>query len=765
VSWPTLESFDQIVLVDYEFRQPDGHRPEPICGVFRLYPSGNTLRLWTDELAGMSEPPFSTGPDALWVAHYSSAEWSCHLALGWPLPVRVLDTFVEFRNLTNGLSVPCGNGLLGALAWFGLDGISAAEKDSMRALAQRGFPYTESERQALIDYCQSDVVGLTQLLSKMTRLLDLPRALLRGRYMVAAARMEWTGVPIDTDTLGRLRSNWDGIKARLVVEVDKDYGVFVPTGRALNPESALGTEILTTAEDWEVDAYQLADAVDTVWREDRDALTERREAIAEARRRTGLDARRIAGWERSGRDGSTWPGLDVAARALASEYPTLGIGTGYDEGGGCDDTDYGDRLWELLREGVPPTRSRRDPEILRQAAELVSQAGPECRTDRLTFSTRRWAEWLAKNGIPWPQLESGALDLSDETFREMAKAHPEIAPIRELRHTLSQLRLNDLAVGPDGRNRCLLSAFGARSGRNAPSNSRSIFGPSCWLRGLIRPEPGRAVAYVDWEQQEFGIAAALSGDRRMMDAYASDDPYLTFAKQAGAVPRNATRRSHPRERELFKTCALGVQYGMGAQSLAQRIGEPKVVARELLRLHRETYGRFWEWSDAAVDYAMLHGWLHTVFGWTVHVGQEVNPRSLRNHPMQANGAEMLRLACCLATERGVKICLPVHDAVLVEGSTDRIAHVVANTQAAMAEASRLVLDGFTLRTEAEVVRWPDRYVDERGVKMWKAVIGILADLEAELAAKNGGSAWDIHLSREGAGTCAVTAHPLSLMSY
>jgi hypothetical protein len=46
---------------------------------------------------------------------------------------------------------------------------------------------------------------------------------------------------------------------------------------------------------------------------------------------------------------------------------------------------------------------------------------------------------------------------------------------------------------------------------------------------------------------------------------------------------------------------------------------------------------------------MLTGELRTVFGWTVRVGQDANPRSLRNFPMQANGAEMMRLAACLAT--------------------------------------------------------------------------------------------------------------------
>ena len=71
------------------------------------------------------------------------------------------------------------------------------------------------------------------------------------------------------------------------------------------------------------------------------------------------------------------------------------------------------------------------------------------------------------------------------------------------------------------------------------------------------------MVYIDWSQQEFGIAAALSGDKLMKEAYASGDPYLTFAKQAKAVPNDATKESHPEERDQYKGCTLAVQYGMG----------------------------------------------------------------------------------------------------------------------------------------------------------------------------------------------------------
>jgi DNA polymerase I-like protein with 3'-5' exonuclease and polymerase domains len=267
----------------------------------------------------------------------------------------------------------------------------------------------------------------------------------------------------------------------------------------------------------------------------------------------------------------------------------------------------------------------------------------------------------------------------------------------------------------------MLSAFGSRTGRNQPSNSKFIFGPSTWLRSLIRPELGMAVAYIDWSQQELAIAAALSGDPMMQDAYQSGDFYLTFARMAGAVPPDATKESHAAVREQFKTVALGVLYGLSAEGLARKLNVPPVHGRELLRMHKDTFRKFWRWSDAVQDEAMLVGQLRTVFGWTVHRGDDPNPRSLRNFPMQGNGAEMMRLACCLATERGIRLCCPVHDALLIEAPAEQIGVAVEATQQAMKEASEIVLDGFTLRTDAKVVCHPDRYSDKRGQVMWETV--------------------------------------------
>src|SRR5262249_14800991 len=145
------------------------------------------------------------------------------------------------------------------------------------------------------------------------------------------------------------------------------------------------------------------------------------------------------------------------------------------------------------------------------------------------------------------------------------------------------------------------------------------------------------------------------------------------------------------------------------------------AAEQLLRSLARAFPRFWEWSQHVVDMAMLTGQLRSVFGWPLCVGADARPTALRNYPMQANGAEMLRVACCLATERGVTVCPPVHDELLVDAPIAGLPEITATTRTAMAEAARAVLGGMELRTDMTVVTWPHRYADARGAVMWQRV--------------------------------------------
>jgi hypothetical protein len=739
-----LRYYREVVVGDFEFGAPVGGVPEVRCGVFHEVHSGVTTRLWLDDRT-LRLPPFGTDKDCLFVAYFACAEMSCFLQLGWQDPRNLLDLFAEYCREISGLPGR-GRKLLNALDHYQLPRMAVSEKEEMRRLALRGGPYTGSEKQALLNYCEEDVQATVRLLFAMLPDIDLPRALLRGRFMPAVAKIERAGVPIDVDLWSRLRANWEAIKAHLVAAVDEGLGVYVPSGsRDVNPDSRLGSALLEAAAAHEVDPRHLWDVVDYLWEEERAAHAEVAEAVRAARKATGLTPRKCLAWEQSGYNYSTVPHLDVLARHLAGEYPALGIGPGYAAADVYEMVDHAGRLWERLRVPDPRARPKWDAGLLREAAEMVL-ATPEDDlrpSGPMRFSEDRFADYLVRHGCPWPRLESGRLALDDETFRLMAKAYPdEVGPLRELRHVLSQLKLRDLAVGPDGRNRCLLSPFGSKTGRNQPSNAKYIFGPSVFLRSLIRPSPGRAVAYLDWSQQELAIAAYLSNDPRMKEAYATGDFYLTFAKMAGAVPPDATAESHRGIRDQFKVLALGVLYGLSARGLALRLDEPLTRGRDLLDLHRQVFPTYWEWSDRVETEAMMFSELETCFGWKVHVPPGfdpssrrplANPRSLRNFMMQATGAEMMRIGCILATERGHTVCAVVHDALLIEVAEGAIDGEVAAVGEVMREASELVLPGFPLRTEAKTVRYPDRYSDKRGQKMWDTVLRVLACIEERRA--------------------------------
>jgi hypothetical protein len=562
--------FEQIWFGDFEYRAPQGERQHPNCMVARELSTKKNLRIWEDELFTLKEAPHPVDKNTLYVAYAASAEMGCFKYLGWPMPANILDLYAEFRNLTNGLYLPDGTGLLGALRYFGLPSIDVAEKKEMRELSMRGGPLTEEEKNELLDYCQKDVDTLVPLFEKMLPNININQALIRGSYAKTVAEIEYCGIPIDTESLHILYENWENIRDELIQEIDKNFGVY----------------------------------------------------------------------------------------------------------------------------------------------------------DGCTFKQVKFARYLHERAIPWPRTDSGNLSLSQQVFRDMAKMHPALNQLKELRSALGQMRQKGLAIGSDGRNRTSLKPFSSITGRNQPSSKGFIFGNATWSRSLIKPPYGHGLAYLDYSQQEWGIAAALSGDKKMKDAYESADPYISLAVQAGVAPTGATKESHPKERMQFKQLALAVQYGMGVTSLAQRINDSTAKAQKLLNIHRQTYKRFWQWSEGNVDYAKLHGKLWTALGWKLHDGGR-KITSLRNFLMQANGAEILRLACGLVIDSGVSICCPIHDALLIIAELGKLDEHILIAQNAMEQASEIILDGFKIKTDAYIVKYPDRYSDERGKKMWDTVWDII----------------------------------------
>lgn len=500
-------------------------------------------------LNSATRAPYPTDATTLIVCIDAVAVASLHLALGWSFPERLVDLMVEYRNFTNVSDVPPSASISTALVTFGLPPFAALAARSGLAASSDGIDATSA------------------LFERLVERIDLARAMLRGRYLIAVARMERVGVPLDAGTLRCLRAAWSDIRSKTIRIVKRDYDVF----------------------------------------------------------------------------------------------------------------------------------------------------------DGEMFDSARFERWLRRIGITWSCDSAGRMMLDDQTFRDMARLYPIVRPLKDLKSTLRDFDPLALTVGSDGRNRTPLRPFHARTGRNQPRSSQSIFGGPAWIRNLIKPSEGNGLALLDWQQQEFGIAAALSGDPAMRAAYAAGDPFLALAIASGAAPIGATKSSHGDVRERFKACALSAQYGVTSAGLARISGLPVTQAHELLCHHRQTFPKFWSWSDRVETTALLSGELQSVFGWRMSVGHEPNLRSLRNFPVQANGAEMLRLACCEATEGGISVCMPVHDALLIEAPIEQLDDAIVQTQDSMAKASSLVLDGFTLRTSVRTVRWPHSWEDERGQVVWQAI--------------------------------------------
>ncbi|MES2658865.1 MAG: DNA polymerase [Verrucomicrobiota bacterium] len=350
---------------------------------------------------------------------------------------------------------------------------------------------------------------------------------------------------------------------------------------------------------------------------------------------------------------------------------------------------------------------------------------PGAITESGTFSSIGWCEWCATNGILWPLLPTGAPALDEDSFKKMADRYAAVRTMAYARKMRGQTRGFAFPVGGDGRLRCMLSPFGSDTGRNQPSNSNFIFGASAWLRSIVQAPPGRVLAYIDYSSQEFALAAALSDDEAMMADYRSGDPYLAFARRAGAVPEEATKASHPSERAIYKVASLAIQYGMRETNLSLRNGMSLPAARRLINQHEESYPIYWKWRQMVADNVLCGGSYSTCYGWRRMARFHDTATSITNFPTQATGAEILRIAVISLTEAGHRVIAPVHDAVLIEMDEQGWREELLAIQSRMVKAAAMVAPQIEMRTDVELILPGQHFVDGRGAEMWELIAPIV----------------------------------------
>jgi hypothetical protein len=341
------------------------------------------------------------------------------------------------------------------------------------------------------------------------------------------------------------------------------------------------------------------------------------------------------------------------------------------------------------------------------------------------WSYARFEQWLIRAGITaWPRLDSGRLDIDSDAFRMMSHL-PGIDGLHALRDSLGFI------VKGRGRNRPSLFPFGTATGRNA--HAKSLFNAHAGMRSFLVFPPHSIGVYLDWRSQEIGVAAVQSGDAALMDAYRSGDIYHALALMCGITqdPDPVHWKKHsPDMRQRMKALQLGINYGMGVPSLARGLDRHPLIASGIIERHRRTYPRFWEWRADMVQTAMLERRIDSIFGWPLYITTSPNPRTLYNFPMQAGGAEMLRLAAMRLCDAGIVPAMLIHDGILIE-ATDR--EQVEQAKEIMRAAGRDTCDGFEIAVDVDqLLEGGARYRDKRPMarQMWDTIMRALEVVKA-----------------------------------
>ena len=368
---------------------------------------------------------------------------------------------------------------------------------------------------------------------------------------------------------------------------------------------------------------------------------------------------------------------------------------------------------------------------------------------------QKWVEAQGHSG--WTLTDKGALSLKAEAFEKFYDRNGDQTKFGNgfLRYLYQKKTLNGFSanskksiwdsVGSDERVRPYFGIFRAQSSRSQPGATGYILLKSKWMRVLLQPRPGKCIVAIDYSQQEFLIAAILSQDQNMLDAYASGDVYFHTAKLAGAVPKNAIRSDHEEVRDKFKSTVLGIQYLMGASGLATKLTNDLGVehteedAQELISLFEESYPDYKAYRDQIWYDYQDQGYIRLNDGWTMW-GDNENRRSVCNMPVQGAGAAVMRKAVLYAQEWGLDVTMTLHDALYIECDSIRWREDLLLLAKSMQDAFRSYFPNeanFLDCRQDETVWGPDfkeeivdsplgnktklysKYIDPRGVEDYK----------------------------------------------
>lgn len=240
--------------------------------------------------------------------------------------------------------------------------------------------------------------------------------------------------------------------------------------------------------------------------------------------------------------------------------------------------------------------------------------------------------------------------------------------------------LSSLSIS-SGRTRPIVDVFGSRTSR-VHLRSPSLQNMAKKYRTIVTAREGAELCYVDFDQYEVGIMAALSEDTELESLYGAGDMYDIFATKHLGLEGN---------RKAAKQLFLSYAYGMSRKALidaAVSLGADRERAKAAFRI----FSRYEEWKKSVWATFQREGRIGTIQGnYYKRSGQGTlsakEQRTAVSQVIQGTASLIFKKALLVVSDvEDVTIILPMHDALLFEYRlADTPAKVVAAFEKVMTE--------------------------------------------------------------------------------
>jgi hypothetical protein len=255
-----LKNFGTVVVCDFEYEIEGGDYnlragdlPAPLCMVARVLDERlrhvRTVRMWRDDLMIATHPPFDVNDDAVFVAYSAWAEMTCFKVRGWRFPRHILDLHTAYLAASNILlphdpdeirSRPRKR-LPDACRAYGIAGWENIDKEEISRDIGQGL-WRKYGREAVLRYCEEDVIKTTELLIAMLcgrgafAAMGTDRVLHWSNYSAkAVALIQSRGMPIDTVMWNLVQENKPAVVAELLRRFDPsqdtEYPIYSSEGK------------------------------------------------------------------------------------------------------------------------------------------------------------------------------------------------------------------------------------------------------------------------------------------------------------------------------------------------------------------------------------------------------------------------------------------------------------------------------------------------------------------------------------------------------